>query len=244
MDVALLSTGITEFSGLLAAKVGQAREHGIACVAAVGDGGGPIAWPAAVPGVLAVSAIGQLGSFPPDSGIAAELTGPPTPDGLFVPRFANHSPGIDCCAPGVAIVSGLPPASYGPLDGTAIAAAHVAAVAGLVLAHHPQFRPEAGRSPVVRDETRVDRLFQLILASCRPLPGLDPLRSGAGVPDAAVAVGVTPRGSYPPMAGPAYHPPGSPPESAPAGELTRAALASLEAAMRSAGLIPGRPSGI
>jgi subtilisin len=244
VDVALLSVGITQVSGLLAGKIRQAREHGIACVAAAGDGGGPIAWPAAAPGVLAVSAIGQLGSFPPDSGIAAELTGPPTPDGLFCPQFANYGPGIDCCAPGVAIVSGLPPASYGPLDGTAIAAAHVAATAGLVLAHHPQFRPEAGRSPMVRDASRVDRLFQLILASCRPLPGLDPLRSGAGVPDAAVAVGVTPRGSYPPLAGQAYHPPGFPPESSPAEELTRAALASLEAAMRSAGLIPGGPSGI
>ncbi len=242
-DVALLSVGITQDSGLLAGKLHQAREHGIACVAAAGDGGGPIAWPAAVPGVLAVSAIGQLGSFPPDCGIAAELTGPPTPDGLFVPHFANHGPGIDCCAPGVAIVSGLPPASYGPLGGTAVAAAHVAATAGLVLAHHPQFRPEAGR-PVRRDASRVDRLFQLILASCRPLPGLGPLQSGAGVPDAAVAAGVTPRGSHPPLPGPVSRPPGPPAESPPAEELTRAALASLEAAMRSAGLIPGTANGI
>ena len=242
-DVALLSVGITQDSGLLAAKVRQAREHGIACVAAAGDGGGPIAWPAAVPGVLAVSAIGQLGSFPPDSGIAAELTGPPTPDGLFVPHFANHGPGIDCCAPGVAIVSGLPPASYGPLGGTAIAAAHVAATAGLVLAPPPQFRPEAGRPAMTRDASRVDRLFQLILGSCRPLPGLGPLQSGAGVPDAAVAVGVTPRDSYPPLAGGVSRPPGSPAESSPAEELTRLALASLEAAMRSAGLIPGTTNG-
>jgi subtilisin len=243
VDVALLSVGITQDSGLLAAKVRQAREHGIACVAAMGDGGGPIAWPAALPGVLAVGAIGQLGAFPPDSGIAAELTGPPTPDGLFVPHFANHGPGIDCCAPGVAIVSGLPTASYGPLSGTAIAAAHVAATAGLVLAHHPQFRPEAGRPPVMRDANRVDRLFQLILASCRPLPALGPLQTGAGVPDAAVAVGVTPQGSYPPLAGPVSRPPGSPAEPPPAEELTRAALASLEAAMWSAGLIPGDTGG-
>ena len=92
---------------------GRTAEHGVACVAAVGDGGGPIAQPSALPGVLAVGAVGQLGSFPPGSGIAAELTGPPTPDGLFAPRFANYGPGMDCCAPGVAIVSGLPPASYG-----------------------------------------------------------------------------------------------------------------------------------
>lgn len=238
-DVALFSVGVTQYSWLLAAKVRQAREHGVACVAAAGDGAGPIGWPAALPGVLAVGAIGQLGSFPPDSGIAAELTSPPTPDGLFVPHFANHGPGIDCCAPGVAIVSGLPPASYGPLGGTAIAAAHVAATAGLVLAHHPQFRPVAGHSPVMRDAGRVDRLFQLILAACRPLPGLGPLQTGAGLPDAAVAVGVTPRGSYSPLADPVSRPPGAAAEVPPAQELTRAALASLEASMRSAGLIPG-----
>jgi subtilisin family serine protease len=237
IDVALVCVGITRDSGLLAGKILQARRHGVACVAAVGDAGGAIAQPAALPGVLAVGAIGQLGSFPPDSGMAAELTGPPTPDGLFAPRFANYGPGLDCCAPGVAIVSGLPPASYGPLGGTAAAAAHVAAVAGLVLAHHPQFRPEPGRRPVMRDASRVDRLFQLILASCRPLPELGPLRAGAGLPDAAVAVGVAPWGSHARLLEP-----GSSLSASPAGppaqkEPARAALADLEAAMRAAGLI-------
>jgi subtilisin family serine protease len=237
IDVALISVGITRDSRLLAGKVLQARRHGVACVAAVGDGAGPIAQPAALPGVLAVGAIGQLGSFPPDSGIAAELTGPPTLDGLFAPRFANYGPGLDCCAPGVAVVSGLPPASYGPLGGTAAAAAHVAAVAGLVLAHHPQFRPEPGRRPATRDASRVDRLFQLIIASCRPLPELGPLRAGAGIPDVAVAVGVAPWGSHArllhPVSGPSAPPAGPHAQEEPA----RAALADLEAAMRSAGLI-------
>ncbi len=237
IDVALISVGITRDSRLLADKVLQARQHGVACVAAVGDGSGPIAQPAALAGVLAVGAVGQLGSFPPDSGIAAELSGPPTPDGLFAPRFANHGPGMDCCAPGVAIVSGLPPGSYGPLAGTATAAAHVAAIAALVLAHHPQFRSEPGRLPVMRDASRVDRLFQLILASCRPLPELGPLRSGAGIPDAAVAVGVAPWGSYATLRDPASHPFASSPDPRTQEELARAALVPLEAAMRSAGLI-------
>jgi subtilisin len=237
IDVALISVGITEDSRLLAEKIRQAGQHGVACVAAVGDGAGPIAYPAALPGVLAVGAIGQLGSFPPDSGIAAELTGPPTADGLFVPHFANHGPGMDCCAPGVAIVSGLPPASYGPLGGTATAAAHVAAIAVLVLAHHPQFRPEPGRRPVPRDANRVDRLFRLILASCRPLTELGPLRSGAGIPDAAVAVGVAPWGTQARRPDPAF-----PRAAASAGpraeeELTQVALLNLTAAMQSAGLI-------
>src|SRR5215472_11277640 len=65
IDVALISVGTTHASALLADKVLEARRHGIACVAAVGDSAGPIAQPAALPGVLAVGAVGLLGSFPP-----------------------------------------------------------------------------------------------------------------------------------------------------------------------------------
>jgi subtilisin family serine protease len=99
-------------------------------------------------------------------------------------------------APGVAIVSGLPPSSYGPLSGPSSAAAHVTALAALVLAHHISFRPEPDRPQLTRDSTRVDRLFQVIRTSCRPLPGLDPARTGAGMPDTAVAVGVAPLGIF------------------------------------------------
>jgi len=238
IDVALISAGITAPSALLAAKIAQARAHGVACIAAAGDGGREVALPAALPGVLTVGAIGQLGSFPPGSGIAAEIAGPPTPDGLFAPRFANHGPGLDCCAPGVGIVSGLPPASYGPLSGTAIAAAHVAAAAVLIAAQDRQFRPEPGRVPVIRDASRVDRLFQLIIGSCRPLPDLGPSWSGAGIPNVAVAAGIVPWGSYagpPELAALAAEPTAR--SAAPEGP--EASLATLEAAMRSAGLIDG-----
>jgi subtilisin len=234
IDVALMASGITADSMLLAAKVNQARQHGIACIAAAGDGGREIARPAALPGVLAVGAVGQLGTFPPGSGLAAQLAGPPTPDGLFAPRFANHGRGLDCCAPGVAVVSGLPPASYGPVSGTGIAAAHVAAAAVLVLAHHPQFGPQ-----VSRDANRVDQLFYLILAYCRPLPAIGPLRSGAGLPNVPAAVGVAPWGDHhaPPDGGPHLAAP-SPTSRTPEDTL-QAALAPLDAAMQSAGLIPG-----
>ncbi len=234
IDVALMANGITADSMLLAAKVNQARQHGIACIAAAGDGGREIARPAALPGVLAVGAVGQLGTFPPGSGLAAQLAGPPTPDGLFAPRFASHGPGLDCCAPGVAVVSGLPPASYGPVSGTGIAAAHVAAAAVLVLAHHPQFGPRASR-----DAGRVDQLFYLILAFCRPLPAIGPLRSGAGLPNVPAAVGVAPWGNHylPPDGAP--HLAAPPPASRAPEDTLQAALAPLDAAMQSAGLIPG-----
>ena len=241
IDVAMTSTGITADSMLLAAKISQAREHGISCIAAVGDGGREIARPAALPGVLAVGALGQLGTFPFGSGIAAQLAGPPTVDGLFAPKFANHGQGLDCCAPGVAVVSGVPPASYGPLSGTGIAAAHVAAAAVLVLAHHPQFRAEGNRAATCRDASRVDRLFQLILAACRPLPGIGSARSGAGLPNVPAAVGVTPWESHWTSRGSSAQPaPSSAASPAPEDPL-RAAFAPLEAAMQSAGLIPIPP---
>jgi subtilisin family serine protease len=234
IDVALMTNGITADSTLLGAKVNQARQHGIACIAAAGDGGREIARPAALPGVLAVGAVGQLGTFPPGSELAAHLAGPPTPDGLFAPRFANHGPGLDCCAPGVAIISGLPPASYGPVSGTGIAAAHVAAAAVLVLAHHPQFGPQ-----VSRDANRVDQLFYLILAFCRPLPAIGRLRSGAGLPNVAAAVGVAPWGSHHLLLDGAANPAAPSPVSRTPEDMPAGGLAPLDAAMQSAGLIPG-----
>jgi subtilisin len=238
IDVAVISVGITGASRLLASKVQEALHSGVACIAAAGDGAGPVGHPAALPGVLAVGAIGRLGTFPPHSGLAAQLAGPPTPGGFYVPRFSSQGPGIDCCAPGLAIVSGLPPASYGPLGGTATAAAHVAAVAALVLAHHPHFRPESGRPRANRDATRVQRLHQLILESCQPLPELGLSRTGAGIPDAAVALGIAPwGGTYSPVHGSAPHPGAASALRTP-GEVSEDALAPLEAAMRSAGLIP------
>ena len=242
IDIALISAGTTVSSGLLAAKIAQARQHGVACIAAAGDGGREIAFPAALPGVLTVGAIGQLGSFPPGSGIAAEIAGPPTFDGLFAPRFANHGLGLDCCAPGVGIVSGLPPASYGPLSGTAIAAAHVAAAAVLVAAQLPQFRPESRQAPLIRDASRVDRLFQLMIGSCRPLPGLGPSRAGAGIPNVAIAAGIVPWGSFATPAGISAAPAGPAARSRSSDDPAQPALAALEAAMRSAGLIDGATS--
>jgi hypothetical protein len=218
VDLAMFGTGIAGYSALLAAKVDEAWRSGITCIAAAGD--------SALPHSLTVGAIGQLGTFPPEGTDTASLTGPVTAEGFFVPRFS--APGADCCAPGVAVISGLPPASYGPLSGTGTAAAHVTALAALVLAHHPLFRPEAGGPSAAHDATRPARLVNVLKASCRPLPLLDPARAGAGIPDVAVALGVAPWGAYPPLTMP-Y------PTPAP-GTNGRIPLEPLTAAMRAAGL--------
>src|SRR6266567_1994330 len=180
VDVAMFGSCIPEQSALLAAKVEEAWRNGIACIAAAGDsaggdpaGGDPaggVCWPAALPQVLAVNAIGQLGTFPPGGADTATLTARVTPEGFFVPAFGSGGAPLsapDCCAPGVAVISGLPPASYGPLSGTGTAAAHVTALAALILAHHPLFRLEPGRPHMTRDSARPARLLEVIKGSCR-----------------------------------------------------------------------------
>jgi subtilisin len=191
IDVVDLGVGSPYPSWLIAAKIEQARRAGIACVAGVGNGG-PVSFPASLPGVLAVAAIGQLGTFPPDSYHATQLAGPPSPDGYFSAGTSTIGPPPDVCAPGVAIISTTPTGGLAARDGSSVAAAHVAALAALVLAHHPEFR----NGYRVRGAARVDRLHQIIRASCRPVG--DPHRTGGGLPDAVAAVGLVSNPPYAP----------------------------------------------
>lgn len=231
VDVAMLGACITEQAMLLTAKAEEAWRNGIACIAAAQPAGGP-RWPAASPYMLTVGAIGQLGTFPPEDLDTAALTPPLTPEGFFVPEDVPaeaDAPAVDCCAPGVAVISGLPPSSYGPLSGSGSAAAHVTALAALILAHHPLFRQEPGKPSVTRDPARAARLLEIITGSCRPLPQLNPARTGAGMPDAAVALSVAPWGVHPPLPMP-YPAPAPSPDP-------RTLLEPLNAAMLAAGLI-------
>jgi subtilisin family serine protease len=154
---------------------------------------GPVMFPANLPTVLSVGAIGRAGTFPtaPPTEFPGRLDlrsaqnptpeiGPIGPDGLFVPGFTAGGPEVDVCAPGVAVVSTVPTDGYAVVDGTGVAAAHITAVAALVLAHHEDFRARYTRGPA-----RVDRLAQLIISSCRPVGGYG---TGAGLPDARFAL--------------------------------------------------------
>lgn len=188
IDVVNLSLGSPQPSGLLARKIEQARQAGVACVVAAGSSGGPVAFPASLPSVLAVAAIGKIGEYPPESYHATQVHGVPTSEGYFSAAFTCFGPEIDVCAPGVGIVSSVPPTNYAAWDGTSFAAPYVTGLAALLLAHHPEFRDRRH----ARDAVRVDRLFEIIKRSCRPLHLGDPGRSGAGLPDAVAAFGLAP----------------------------------------------------
>jgi hypothetical protein len=174
LDLVSLNVGYSEPSELLDQKLRELRRKGVACIAPAGAE----PFPAMLPSVLAVGAIGKLREFPPDTCHAEasipELTGY---DGVFPAAFTGMGPHVALAAPGVAVVSTVP-GGYAALDGTGIAATHVTGLAALILAHHPLFRgPLKGRS-----EQRVSTLFGLLRASAA-MPITDPLRGGAGVPN-------------------------------------------------------------
>ncbi|HEX6682569.1 MAG TPA: S8 family serine peptidase [Candidatus Limnocylindrales bacterium] len=183
VDLIVLGPGSPYTSWLVARKLEEAAYAGIACIAAAGNSSGPVSFPASLPGVLAVGAIGKVGTFPPGSYHTTQLTGTPTQEGFFAARLSASGPELDLCAPGVGVsVNG------GVLDGTQVAAAHVGALAVLVMAHHPEFR----NGFRVRGSGRVQRLQHVLRTACRPLPTIDPARVGAGLPDAVAAVGLVP----------------------------------------------------
>lgn len=187
IDIASMSLGGGEPSRIVEERLIKAKEMGVACVIAAGNSGGPVQFPASTRHALAVSAIGKWGEFPSDSFHATQaLPGFESRDGYFPAKFSCFGPEIDVCAPGVAIVSSLPPDDFGAWDGTSMAAPHVTGLAALVLAHHPDFKGPFH----ARDARRVERLFQIIKELATPLPIGDPTRIGVGLPSVPRALGL------------------------------------------------------
>lgn len=199
IDVVNMSLGTQTGSNLVAQKITQAKQAGVACIAAAGNSGGPVQFPGSIrDDVLTVAAVGRVGEFPPTSFHAQQAT-TLVDNGYFAAKFSCFGPEVDVCAPGVAVVSSVPADGFAAWDGTSMAAPHVTGVAALALAHHPDFQA-AFRN---RDAARVDRLFQIIRQSATPLALGGPERTGAGVPDVLRALGAAPAGQQqpPPAAG-------------------------------------------
>jgi subtilisin family serine protease len=183
MDVVNCSLGSEELSEAVAVRMQQAREAGVAVVVAAGNSGGPVEFPARLPSVLAVSAIGKRGTYPVDSYHAQTV---PTPaiqglnagtEDLFAANFTCFGPEVRVCGPGVAIVSSVPGGGYASWDGTSMAAPHITGLAALVAAHDPVFADPAAP----RNAERVDRLFQRVIQITR-LIGMAQNYAGAGLP--------------------------------------------------------------
>ncbi len=177
VDVVNMSLGTTVDDPGFHDRIQSARRAGVLLVAAAGNSAGPVAFPAAYPEVIAVAAIGKLGTFPETSPHQNHV-----PDGssgqageYFAARFSCFGPEIDLCANGVAVVSTVPGGGYLPMDGTSMASPQVAAFAARFLQANKTIRD------LPRDGARVEALRNAILATCIDL-GLPPTLQGRGMP--------------------------------------------------------------
>jgi serine protease len=154
-----LSLGGPIKSGILKDAVDHAISRGVVVVAAAGNSGKKVGWPAAYPGVVAVSA---------------------TDDTDKIAWFSSRGPEVAIAAPGVAVTQqticngGQNKCEiFGTFNGTSMASPHVAGVAALV----------EGLG-VTRGEAVRDVLFS---SARQPEGGGDPKLYGAGILDGGAA---------------------------------------------------------
>jgi subtilisin len=154
----------------------KATDHGVLCVAAAGNQGGPVSYPAKFRNVVGVSAIGKFGAYPAESLHKDAESNLKSADGsYYLASFSNRGEEVDLCAPGVAITSTLPANGFGSWDGTSMACPHVAGVAAVALQSSPAI--VAGKREVERMGLLLDRVMGL----CQDL-GLAREHQGAGLP--------------------------------------------------------------
>jgi subtilisin len=112
-DIINMSLGAPKFSEAQGKAVKAAREAGVLIIAAAGNDGGAVNYPAAYPEALAVTAL----AF--DNTLAS---------------FSCKGPETDFIAPGVRIFSAAPNGSFMAANGTSQAAPHVSGLAALAVA--------------------------------------------------------------------------------------------------------------
>lgn len=116
-----LSLGGTQPSETLQAAVDYAYSHGVLVVAAAGNDGGAVRYPAACEHVLAVAATDTVDQRA---------------------SFSNYGPQVDIAAPGVDIYSTWPwRDGYWTQSGTSMATPHAAGLAALIRSFNPTLNP-------------------------------------------------------------------------------------------------------
>lgn len=128
-----LSLGWDGADPAVRSAIHYALAHDVVVVASAGnvfDGSDQVAYPAANPGVIAVSAVGKAGRF--------------------VAKVSVHGKQVVLAAPGYGVVSATKDDGYFNADGTSDAAALVSATAALVRARYPELNAASVINRLIR----------------------------------------------------------------------------------------------
>jgi len=121
VKVVNMSLGASSADSLMKEGIDTLLARGKVVVAAAGNDAGPVNYPAAFEGVIAVSAWDTSNTIAP---------------------FSSRGPEVDIAAPGVYILSLIPNNRMAWMDGTSMAAPLVSGIVGLMLTLNPDLTPQ------------------------------------------------------------------------------------------------------
>ena len=174
-DLLNMSLGGGQPDPVLTAAIEEARAGGTLSIIASGNGGRqPVSFPASLGSVIAVSAMGRKGTFPPSAAEVEDVAAPYGTDKKnFVASFSNVGPEIDLIGPGVAVISTVP-SGHTEISGTSMACPAVTGAAARALAGSSILKRK-------RDGARSDAMVKALLATAKSL-GFGPSFEGHGMP--------------------------------------------------------------
>lgn len=134
MEVASMSLGAGQGNQALADAVEAMRKAGVILIAAAGNSGGSVGYPAAYPGAIAVAASDSKDKLA---------------------SFSSRGPEVAVIAPGVDVKSTYMGGGYDTLSGTSMATPHVAGLTALYVASHKGATPAQARAALAAASTKL-----------------------------------------------------------------------------------------
>jgi subtilisin len=152
MQIASMSLGASRGNPSLEAAVAAMEKAGVLLIAAAGNSGGSVGFPAAYPGAVSVAA----------SDSADKLA-----------YFSSRGPEVDLIAPGVDVDSTYLGGTWDSLSGTSMATPHVSGLAALYFSAHRGASASAARAALTSAATKLPAVPDI--GQGAGLPGADAL---------------------------------------------------------------------